>query len=325
MICTNNSLVNFNGYPQNLEAYGGQSGHKIGILYEGNRFIIKYPGQLKGRNLKNVEISYSNSPISEYIGSHIYEYLGIPVHETVLGERNGKIVVGCKDFREKGDELIEFGDIKVTLPPEKASESDKITNGTGTELGAIINVMREHPMLQCISGVEERFWDMFVIDALIGNPDRNNGNWGIIKDLNDNLRIAPVYDNGNSFGNKLSERQMARNLENPKRMKNLAYIQRTCVFKEDGHLINPYQFIQSHKMRKCDEAVLRLVPKMNLEEIEKILLKTPAMTEINKKFCQKLVELRYYNVLQPALEQIQQNKGLEADVGERKPKKRKRR
>lgn len=49
--------------------------------------------------MKNIQLSYSNSPVCEFIGSQIYEKLGFPVHETILrGERNRKIVVACGDF-----------------------------------------------------------------------------------------------------------------------------------------------------------------------------------------------------------------------------------
>lgn len=47
-----------------------------------------------------VEISYTTSPLSEYIGSYIYESIGIPVHVTKLGIKDGKVVVAYKDFRE---------------------------------------------------------------------------------------------------------------------------------------------------------------------------------------------------------------------------------
>ena len=36
-------------------------------------------------------LSYMTAPLSEYIGSHIYEILGIDVHQTILGIRNGKL------------------------------------------------------------------------------------------------------------------------------------------------------------------------------------------------------------------------------------------
>ena len=58
--------------------------------------MIKYPKTT--RDMMNPQISYTISPLSEYIGSKIYESLNIPVHKTVLGMRNNKVVVACKDF-----------------------------------------------------------------------------------------------------------------------------------------------------------------------------------------------------------------------------------
>ena len=63
--------------------YGGSAGQKEGILIEGEPWIAKYPRttrDLMGKHLP----SYTSSPVSEYLGSHIYELLGIPVHETML-------------------------------------------------------------------------------------------------------------------------------------------------------------------------------------------------------------------------------------------------
>ena len=31
--------------------------------------------------------------------------------------------------------------------------------------------------------LKEKFWNMFIIDCLIGNEDRHNGNWGFLKDI----------------------------------------------------------------------------------------------------------------------------------------------
>ena len=38
---------------------------------------------------------------------------------------------------------------------------------------------------------------MFVIDSLIGNTDRHNGNWGFLVDIKTNkIEFAPIYDCG---------------------------------------------------------------------------------------------------------------------------------
>jgi len=30
------------------------------------------------------------------------------------------------------------------------------------------------------TNIREKFFDMFIVDSLIGNTDRHNGNWGIL-------------------------------------------------------------------------------------------------------------------------------------------------
>lgn len=83
-------MVDFNQYVQNQRMYGGTAGRKMGIVYEEKNYILKFPGNLKEQKMKNIQLSYSNSPVCEYIGSQIYGLLGFSVHDTVLGFRNGK-------------------------------------------------------------------------------------------------------------------------------------------------------------------------------------------------------------------------------------------
>ena len=99
--------------------YGGRAGQKEGILIEGEPWIAKYPRttrDLAGKHLP----SYTSSPVSEYLGSHIYELLGIPVHETMLGYRAGKIVCACRDFTFPNARLFEFKEIKNALSDDEA-------------------------------------------------------------------------------------------------------------------------------------------------------------------------------------------------------------
>ncbi len=173
-------LIDFNNFQQNQRMYGGTAGRKMGITYEGKDYLLKFPGNLKEQQMKNINLSYSNSPVCEYIGSKIYEFVGIHVHKTILGTRNGKTVVACEDFLEDGDRLYEFDKIKVTFEPHFLDSNGNETNGVGVDLYEIMMTIQEHPFLQGVQGVKEHFWNMFVIDALIGNTDRNNSNWGII-------------------------------------------------------------------------------------------------------------------------------------------------
>lgn len=91
-------LIDFNECQENNKAYGGMAGSKLGIIYQGEDWILKFPKSTKG--MRKTEISYTTSPLSEYIGSHIYQILGYPVHETKLGTKDNKLVVACKDFTD---------------------------------------------------------------------------------------------------------------------------------------------------------------------------------------------------------------------------------
>lgn len=106
-------IYDLNKYPLSDRngAYGGNSGGKESILINGEYWIVKYPKSTK--LLNNVStLSYSQSPLSEYIGSHVYEILGYQVHKTILGCRNNKIVVACKDFVDSRHQFLEFRQLK---------------------------------------------------------------------------------------------------------------------------------------------------------------------------------------------------------------------
>lgn len=182
----------------------------MGISYNRKNYILKFPGNLREQAMKNIQLSYSNSPVCEYIGSQVYRQLGYSVHETILGERNGKIVVACEDFLRDGETLYEFDKIKVTFEAHFLDSRGNETNGVGVDLYEILMTIQEPSFLKDILGIKEHFWNMFVVDALLGNPDRNNSNWGIILGMDGSKRIAPVYDNGNCLNCKWDEKKCWR-------------------------------------------------------------------------------------------------------------------
>lgn len=74
-------------------SYGGHGGSKKGIIIKGERWFLKYPKSTKSMDVP--VLSYSTTPLSEYLGSQIYKSTGLDTHETKLGFANGKIVVAC--------------------------------------------------------------------------------------------------------------------------------------------------------------------------------------------------------------------------------------
>lgn len=299
-------MIDFNQYVQNQRMYGGTAGRKIGIVYKGKNYILKFPGNLKEQQMKNIQLSYSNSPVCEYIGSQIYGLLGFHVHDTVLGFRNGKTVVACGDFLEDGDRLYEFDKIKVTFDPPFLDSSGNETNGVGVDLYEILMTIQEHPFLKGLDFVQEHFWNMFVVDALIGNTDRNNSNWGVIIRENGKKELAPVFDNGNCLNSKWDDEKMRSVLSDDKRLEGEAFSARRCVFELKGKKLNPYHLIERMEYEGCNEAVKNITPKIAaaFPKIEKMILEITVLTDIQKKFYLAIMKERYEKVLKPVFQKI---------------------
>ncbi|MCL2496882.1 MAG: HipA domain-containing protein [Clostridiales bacterium] len=304
--------------------YGGDAGAKDAVVYENEAWMLKFPKTT--RDFINPQISYTTSPLSEHLGSKIYETLGIPVHETLLGIRRNKVVVACKDFTRKWDDglswgarglwlekqLIPFHDIKNSF----MSSDLESYSGTGSEtlLDEVLATIDGQEDLQAIPGVMERFWDMFVVDAFIGNGDRNNGNWGILIDQRSRkISLAPVYDNGNAFFNKRSLAQMEKHMNDARAMQGDAYQNPLCAYKytgldKEGQKINPFTFIKRGENADCNAAVLRFVNAVDMNTIEQIIHGIPetagslaVMPRIQKAFYLELMHIRLNQVLIPAV------------------------
>lgn len=301
-------IKNYDNSIVNTRMYGGMSGSKLGIIDNGENYLLKYAGNLKEKNLKNVELSYSNSPVSEYIGSHIYEMIGVPVHETFLGYRNNRILVACKDFRPDNAVHYMFSEIKTTMEPEFINSHGSASDGTSGNLDEIIETMEKHHILKDLPGVKERFWDMFVVDALIGNNDRNNGNWGILV-YKDHIELTPVYDNGNCLNNKWNDSQMEKVLTDNEELKKEAYNGRLCFHSINGKKINPYHYIMKMENNDCNMAVERIVPKIDLDKINDIIEDVHSVGIISDtaaRFYRTIMYERYTKVLEPTYNKIKE-------------------
>lgn len=310
-------IYDFNNVEISQRRYGGKSGLKQGIVLDGENWLLKFPKSTK--EYVKVEISYTTSPLSEYLGSHIYASIGLDVHETRLGEKDGKIVVACKDFLGNGERLDEFRAIKNDYVKGLEEElNDSSTSGNGTDLEELILIMERNPLFLKMPELKKRFWDMFIVDAFIGNNDRNNGNWGVVVNENEKkTRLAPVYDNGNAFNNKSSDKQMHKIISSDSNFWDSAYTSRMCIFLENSKNINPLKYIKECQSEDCNEALKRIVPNIKIEEIKNIINEVPneykgirITSDIQKEFYQKILECRYEKILKPAFEKVmgEQNK-----------------
>ena len=290
-------------------SYGGRAGDKDGILYNGKPYIVKYPKP--SRQLQNVnDMSYTAAPLSEYIGSHVYQILGFDVHETLLGYRNNKIVVGCKDFCDNAStKLLEMRTIKNGANREL--ESILETQMQSSDSGDMVNLneqllhFQHNPTLKKVDGATERFWDMAVIDILIDNNDRNNGNWGILVDESTGVyRLAPVYDTGNSFDSKASDDKLKKYMREPSFIDKL--IGSRTAYEYNGKLLSAKRLLKL-QIPELEHSIMRNVPNIqnNMKQIKSFVKEIPetyrgmvVCSDIRKQYYIAGMEIRLEYLLQ---------------------------
>lgn len=284
-------MIDFTGLPKKNKSYGGANGSKISVVYEKEQYMLKFPPHPS----KNECMSYSNSCISEYLGCRIFESVGIPVQKTLLGtyttEKSGeKVVVACKDFTSAGVVLQDFASMKNQI-------IDSERNGYGTELDDIISVFTEQTAVDSekLSGY---FWDMFIVDALIGNWDRHNGNWGFLYDVQaDSLAIAPVFDCGSSLFPQADEEMIKDILADKREIHHRIFNIPLSAIQKNGKRINYHKFISSLENEGCNRALKRILPRIDLKKIAGIIEAAPAISELQKEFYKTMLAARKERIL----------------------------
>lgn len=226
----------------------------------------------------------------------------MPVQETLLGlYRKGekeKIVVACRDFTSPGIVLQDFASLKNTI-------IDSSHNGYGTELSEVLSTIEEQQALDPVL-LLERFWDMFIVDALIGNWDRHNGNWGFLYDTQtDQMMLAPVYDCGSCLYPQADEAIMRSVLTNQAECHTRVFNIPPSGLKMNNQKINYFQFLTSLENEDCNRTLKRMVPQMDMEAICRMIDETPFITELQKQFYQTMLQERKTCILDYALKQLE--------------------
>lgn len=291
-------MIDFTTMPRKNKAYAGANGGKIAIVYQGAQYMLKFPSVAT----RNQALSYTNSCISEYIGCQIFHLLGIPVQETLLGvylvKGKEKIVVACKDFTSYGVVLQDFVSLKNQM-------IDSERNGYGTELWEILSTLETQTVVDPVE-LERRFWDMFIVDALIGNWDRHNGNWGFLYDTQtDQVELAPVYDCGSCLYPQDDEELIRGILHQPSELNHRVFEVPTSAIMEHGKRINYYRMISSLQYPGCNEALVRIVPRISMEQIAAMITAIPCITPLQKEFYLTMLQQRKERILDYSLQKLQ--------------------
>ena len=274
-------MIDFTNAIEQLNSYRGSEKKKT-LIYNNKKYLVKFPDPVRE---KNKNISYINNAFSEYVGSNIFKLIGFKTQNTELGvyEYDGKkkIVCACEDFTDDDNVLYEFENLVLSTNPDKKIE---------TELNDIIDVIKESKMINTEETIE-KFWDMFIVDSLIGNTDRHNGNWGfLLNKKTGKIDFSPIYDCGSCLNPMIEDEELEKITETE--IKNLAINSYSCI-KEKGKKINYITYIKEMKNKECNEAIKRIFPNIKINEIKNFINNIEEITTARKEFYKNIIEQRY--------------------------------
>ena len=147
---------------------------------------------------------------------------------------------------------------------------------------------------------------MFIVDALIGNWDRHNGNWGFLYNtMTDEIHLAPVYDCGSSLYPQADESIMRNTLESQKEQDLRTFSLPLSGIKINGQRINYFNFISSLSYPDCNAALKRILPRINMEQIFTIIDETPFASDLQKQFYKTMLQARKERILDFSMRKLE--------------------
>lgn len=284
--------MDFSKYERSNRYYGG-SERKIGILIGESEYMLKF------QKVTAFGVRYNH--ISEFLGSRIFALLGFSVQEVYLGTYEGEPVVACKNFIGQREQFVPFNDVG-----ESSLEQDKEIYQYSYE--DIMQMLWDNTKLTDVQETISLFWDMFIVDALLGNFDRHGSNWGFIKKDN-KYRLAPIFDNGSCLFPSMTEDDIMKNIiasqsETEKRV----YGFPTSQIKLHGKKSSYYEVINSLAFPECNAALVRIYERLDMGQIMELLDLTEGISEIHRKFYRHMLLERYNKIIKASYDKLRNGK-----------------
>ena len=274
-------MKDYSRYQDGNRYYSGAE-RKKSILINEKPYLVKFQ--------KNSREGLRFNHVSEYLGSHIFALLGIETQETFLGTYKDENVVVIQDFLGEDEVFVPFNGVG-----DSSLEQDKEKYQYSYE--DIIEMLQDNVKLTDAPKTIDLFWDMFIIDALIANFDRHGSNWGFIKKDN-KYRLSPIFDNGSSLFPQLNtDEKIEAVLENQEEMDMRIYKFPTSQVKYGGKKSSYYEIISSLAFEECNNALVRIVKRIDFDKIHKLIDSIENISEKRKEFYKTILEQRYEKIL----------------------------
>lgn len=282
---------------------------------ESNKLVLfKLPITLTSETSKDIN-EITGEMWSEKLASDIAEILGFNVHKVDIASldiddeaisfygldeekiRDVEIIYGalCHSFISEGlESLVEGADLIMEFDN---TYNRKLLRGN-VEVYSYQLLLRLFDKYNCI----EDLYKMIIFDTLIGNTDRHQDNFGMVKDevTIRPLSFAPFYDNSSSLGRELTTQRIQLMLKDNQMYNSYIFGKKSSPQIKWGDInhstkLNFFEFLKRVKLltpeiRKYDGIVAQLTDAkidMIIEDIPEIV-----MSKLHKEFVNKLLKYR---------------------------------
>ncbi len=285
----------FSDCKKSRKKFGG-SDKKESVFFGRNRYMLKFPDRIEDEKRNEFNSTYRNNVYSEYISCHIINALGYSAQETLIGQYKGKETVACKDFCKDGFELNEF-------EKYKSSFSVDFENTRYPEIDDIVRALSED---KDNVGIDPdislaQFWDIFMLDVMLGNFDRHTGNWGYLyNDEREEVKLAPIYDCGACLYPMLNDSSMEKVLNDEQLISTRIYDYPKPAFEMKGMRLTYHGFLTSDYAKsdaRIMAARIKLKERYDKSIIEDVVAATPGISDIRAEFYIKMIDMRVVRLL----------------------------
>lgn len=276
--------------------------------------LFKLPISLTSESTGRVSDS-TGEPWSEKICSELGELLGFSTHcvdiasLTVSDEdidyyglnkdniKAGDQVIGalCWSFlNEKNESLIEGADMIMDF--DETYNRDELKGEV-----EIYNFDLLYRLFTANNILDELF-KMIVFDTLIGNTDRHQDNFGVIRNEKDGRKVfSPLYDNSSSLGRELTEHRIELMLRDSRMFNSYLFGNKSSTlirwdFQWKKKKLNIFEFYNNVKNMYPEEIAdsLNAVKGLTDDDIESVVSRVPSlvMSDLKKEFVVKIIKAR---------------------------------
>lgn len=249
---------------------------------------------------------------SEKVSSEIGKAIGFKTHKTDIATM--KLTHDVMDFYGINPEFAKhFKEIHGSLCWSFLNENESLVEGADMIMGydqtydrdflqgdkeiynfdLLYRVFRDYEML-------DDLFQMIVFDTLIGNTDRHQDNFGIIRNENTGkiIRFAPLYDNASSLGRELSRENAEKKLSDDRSFN--AYLfgtKSTTLIRWNSRWekkeINIFDFYNLVKEKYYNEIIKhnQVVENLSDKKIYNIVNNVPSivMSDVHKELAIKIL------------------------------------